>query len=65
MFHVKRCVKVNKTISLTYTKIPEDHVEQVLHVDPAEQPPQGSSSHPQLFRSQFVTLLDHPKASLE
>jgi hypothetical protein len=36
-FHVKRFVRVNKTILLTYTKIPEDHVEEVFHIDPAEQ----------------------------
>ena len=36
-FHVKRFVKVNKTILLTYTKIPEDHIEQVFHIDPAQQ----------------------------
>jgi hypothetical protein len=37
MFHVKRFVKVNKTILLTYTKIPKDHVEEIFHIDPAEQ----------------------------
>jgi hypothetical protein len=36
-FHVKRFVKVNKTILLTYTKIPEDHIEQVFYIDPAQQ----------------------------
>ena len=36
-FHVKRFVKVNKTTLLTYTKIPEDHIEEVFHIDPAEQ----------------------------
>jgi hypothetical protein len=36
-FQVKRFVKVNKTILLTYTKIPKDHIQQVLDVDPAEQ----------------------------
>ena len=36
-FHVKRFVKVNKTILLTYTKLLEDHIEEVFHVDPAEQ----------------------------
>ena len=36
-FHVKRFVKVNKTILLTYTKIPEDHIEEVFHIDPAQQ----------------------------
>lgn len=36
-FHVKRFVKVNKTILLTYAEIPEDRIEQILDVDPAEQ----------------------------
>ena len=36
-FRVKRFVKVNKTFLLTYTKIPEDHIEQILHIDPAQQ----------------------------
>ena len=36
-FHAKRFVKVNKTILLTYTKIPEDHIEQVFHIDPPQQ----------------------------
>ena len=37
-FPVKRFVKVNnKTILLTYTKLPEDHIEQVFHVDPTQQ----------------------------
>ena len=36
-FCVKRFVKVNKTILLTYTKIPEDHIEQVFHIDPAQE----------------------------
>ena len=39
-FRVKRFVKVNKTFLLTYTKIPEDHIEQILHIDPAHQPVQ-------------------------
>jgi hypothetical protein len=36
-FRVKRFVKVNKTILLTYTKLPEDHIEHVFHIDPAQQ----------------------------
>src|SRR5882724_3181296 len=36
-FRVKRFVKVNKTILLTYAKIPEDHIEQVFHIDPPKQ----------------------------
>ena len=58
MFHVKPFIKVNKTISLTYTKLPEDHVEEVLHVDPSEQPPQRLGCDSQILRSQFFALLD-------
>jgi hypothetical protein len=36
-FRVKRFVKVNKTFLLTYTKIPEDHIEQIFHIDAAQQ----------------------------
>lgn len=36
LFHVKRFVRVNKAISLTYTKFAEDHVQHILDVDPAE-----------------------------
>jgi hypothetical protein len=36
-FHVKRFVKVNKTILLTYTKIPEDRIEEIFYIDPAQQ----------------------------
>jgi hypothetical protein len=46
VFHVKRFVKVNKTISLTYTKFAEDHIQHILDIDPAEQPAEGPSRHP-------------------
>jgi hypothetical protein len=49
-FHVKRFVKVNKIFLLTYTKIPEDHIQQVFDIDPAQQPTEGSSRDPQFFR---------------
>ena len=64
-FHVKRFVKVNKTILLTYTKIPEDHIEQVFHIDPTQQLAQGPSRDPQIFRGQLLALFDDADAAPE
>jgi hypothetical protein len=63
-FHVKRFVRVNKTMSLTNTKIAEDHVQHILDVDPAEQPAEGSSRHPQILRRQFLTFWNHRQTAL-
>ena len=38
MFHVKHWLSIRKQILLTYTELPEDHVENVLDIDPAQQP---------------------------
>jgi hypothetical protein len=62
--HVKRFVKVNKTISLTYTKLTEDHVQHILDVDPTEQPAEGASRHPQILRRQFLTFLNRRQTAL-
>ncbi len=64
-FHVKRFVKVNKTISLTYTKFPKDHVEQVFHVDPTEQPSQRTRCDPQIFCGQLLAFFEHAYAPLQ
>src|SRR5260370_2496682 len=63
-FRVKRFVKVNKTNSLTYTKFAEDHVQDILDVDPAEQPAERPSRHPQLLRRQFLTFLNRRHTAL-
>jgi hypothetical protein len=63
-FHVKRFVKVNKTISLTYTKLTEDHVQHVLDVDPAEQSAERPRRDPQILRRQFLTFLNRRQAAL-
>lgn len=42
VFHVKQLsYKMNKEILFTYTEFPEDHIEDIHHIDPAKQPPQG------------------------
>ena len=64
LFHVKRFVKVNETISLTYTKFAEDHVQHILDVDPAEQSAEGASRHPQILRRQFLTFLNRRQTAL-
>ncbi len=62
--HVKRFVKVNETNSLTYTKFAEDHVQDILDVDPAEQPAERPSRHPQLLRRQFLPFLNRRQTAL-
>jgi hypothetical protein len=64
LFHVKRFVRVNKAISLTYTKFAEDHVQHILDVDPAEQSAEGASRHPQILRRQFLTFLNRRQTAL-
>ncbi len=63
-FHTKRFVNVNETISFTYTKFAEDHVQDILDVDPAEQPAERPSRHPQILRRQFLTFRNHRQAAL-
>jgi hypothetical protein len=59
MFHVKQPPnKMNKEILLTYTKIPEDHIENILHIDSPKQPSQRMSSRPQIFRRELFTRPD-------
>src|SRR5436190_23225848 len=66
VFHVKpRFPWLNEVILLPYTKLPEDDIENVFHVNPAEQPPQGKRRCPQLLGGQFLALADHGDAALE
>src|SRR5258708_39229526 len=64
LFHVKRdsLVRVNRLNQaialLSDTELAKDHVQDVLDVHPAEQPPQGRRRGPQILRRQFLTLPD-------
>src|SRR5436190_12157716 len=66
VFHVKpRFPWLNEVILLPYTKLPEDDIQNVLHVNPTEQPPQGKRRCSQLLGGQFLALADHGDAALE
>src|SRR5258707_10435118 len=56
---------MNKEILLAYTKIPEDRIQDVFHVDPAKQPTQGISRGGQLFRRELLALADHLNTALQ
>ena len=57
MFHVKHSVNpLNEGILLSYTELPEDHVEDVLDIDPAQKPAEGMRRGPEVFSDEFVAL---------
>ena len=60
MFHVKHFVnRLNEGILLTDTELAEDDIENVLDINPAEQPSEGVGRGPELFGGQFLALADH------
>ena len=42
---------------LTDTELPENHVQDVLDIDPSQQPPERISRRPQFLRGQLLALL--------
>ena len=57
MFHVKHFVNsLNEGILLSDTELPEDHIENVLDIDPAEKPAEGMRGRPEIFGDEFVTF---------
>ena len=47
---------MNQGILLPYTELSEDHVQQILNIDPSQKLPQILSCNSQLFRDQLVAL---------
>jgi hypothetical protein len=47
---------MNKEILFTYTKLTEDHIEDILDINPAKQPSQGMSSGSELFGGKFLAF---------
>ena len=45
---------MNEELLLPYTEVPEDHIQNIFHVDAAKQPTQGISRGPQLFRRKLL-----------
>src|ERR1700722_19629690 len=56
---------MNQVILFTYTEFPKDHVEYVLHVDPAQQSPQDNSRASQFLRSKLLTFIDDLHAATQ
>jgi hypothetical protein len=66
LFHVKQVdIEMNKEILLSYTKFPEDHVQDVFHIYPAQQAPERLRGHSQILGGKFLTLLDCVDAALQ
>src|SRR5580692_5708901 len=56
---------MNEELLLSNTEFPKDHIENILHIDPSEQPAQGIRRHPQILSSQFLALADGSNAALQ
>src|SRR3954466_850292 len=69
LFHVKRrssrvlrCFtenrpqQMNEEILLAYTEVPEDRIQDVLDIDPPQQPAQRKSGGPQFLGDEFLAL---------
>jgi hypothetical protein len=46
----------------TDAELPEDHVQNVFHVDSTQKPAQRIGGRPQIFRRQFLALFKHREA---
>src|ERR1700680_1148800 len=55
----------NEEILLAYTKIPEDHVQDILDIDAAEQAAQAIGRHPQILRGELLALGHDRNAALQ
>jgi hypothetical protein len=55
----------NDLPSLANTEIPEDHVEDILDIDPPEQPAQRSGRASQILGRELRSAADHIDASLQ
>jgi hypothetical protein len=47
---------MNKEILFTNTKLPEDDIEDIFHIHPAEQSAQGMSCDPKMLCGEFLAL---------
>src|ERR1700690_517430 len=56
---------MNEELLLAYTEFPENHIQDILHVDPPEQPPEGIRRHSQILGGQFLALADGGNAALQ
>ena len=56
---------MNQGILLPYTELSEDHVQQILNIDPSQKLPQILSCNSQLFRRQFFSMICRAYAAMQ
>jgi hypothetical protein len=62
---VKQPRRVNEEILFAYTKVPEDHVQDILDINPAEQAAETIGRRPQILRGELLALGDDRKAAMQ
>src|SRR6516162_4211600 len=78
LFHVKQPLTLKSSLtlkrllslvrnrrSLPDAEVPEDHVENILHIDAPEQPAERIGRHSQIFRGELLAATDHVHAPLQ
>ena len=66
LFHVKQInVEMNYYSLFTDTELLEDHIQDILDIDAAKQPPQSISRRPQILGREFLALLEHRNAAVQ
>ena len=74
LFHVKQFLNPNPKLfinglsgssSFPDAELAKDHVENVLDIDPPQQPPQGIGRPAQLLRRQLLALSNHGRAAAQ
>ena len=48
----------NITILLSYAELTENHIQDILDIDPAQQPSKAEGGRPQFFGGKFLPLID-------
>src|SRR6478672_5494782 len=46
-------------------EVSENHIQNILDIDPAEQASQGVGRGPQILRGKFLALIEHRNAALQ
>src|ERR1019366_7626701 len=65
-FQVKKAAEeMNKERLLSYTKFSEDHIQDILDIDPTKQPTQRMNRSPQILRREFLAVPYHFHTALQ
>ena len=64
LFHVKQARVLTEAILFADAKITKDHIEDILDIDPAEQPAQATGCHSKILGGEFLALRNDVHAAL-